>query len=285
VIEIKNMTFGYKRERLFSNLNLSLQPGNIYGLLGKNGAGKTTLLKLICGLRFPREGDCRVLGLVPSRRPARLLEDICFISEDLYVPGLKPSFFEVLYAPLYPRFDHSAFREYQREFQLDPSQKLTEMSYGQKKKFLLAFGLASRCRILLLDEPTNGLDIPSKSQFRRLLAGAGSEERVILISTHQVRDMENLIDPIIILEAGRIVFQQPLEQAARRLSVTVEREPPTAGSALYCEKTLGGYVVVHENAAGEEGNIDLETLFNTVIANTEKVGALFAGERAEAREA
>jgi ABC-2 type transport system ATP-binding protein len=169
-------------------------------------------------------------------RPAHLLQDICFIAEELYVPPILPNFFEMLYAPLYPRFNHNAFGEYLREFGLDTSKKLTEMSYGQKKKYLLAFGLASCCRVLLLDEPTNGLDIPSKSQFRRQLARAGNEDQVILISTHQVRDMENLIDPIIILDEGKIIFQQPLQEASRRLSVKMERMEPSDGSALYVKR-------------------------------------------------
>jgi ABC-2 type transport system ATP-binding protein len=279
VIEIKDLSFSYKREKLFSELDLSLEPGNIYGLLGKNGAGKTTLLKLICGLRFPKKGECRVLGFTPADRPAHLLEEICFISEDLFVPPILPRTFELLYSPLYPRFNHAAFREYLNEFELDTAKKLSEHSYGQKKKFLLAFGLASACRILLMDEPTNGLDIPSKSQFRKLLARSGAEDQIILISTHQVRDMENLIDPIIILDQGRVIFQQPMEEASRRLSVSMEREAPPEGSVLYADKTLGGYVVVREGDGKEEANIDLETLFNTVVGNREKVREIFGGTR------
>jgi ABC-2 type transport system ATP-binding protein len=284
VIDLKNMSFGYKRQRLFSGLDLSLEPGNIYGLLGKNGAGKTTLLKLICGLRFPQGGDCRVFGHDPAQRPAHLLEDICFLSEELYVPPILPGFFETLYAPLYPRFSHEAFQEHMREFELDTAKRLSELSYGQKKKYLIAFGLATRSKVLLLDEPTNGLDIPSKSQFRRLLARAAGEDQVILISTHQVRDMENLIDPIIILDEGKVIFQQPLQEASRRLAVSMERSAPSNGGALYVEKTLGGYVVVRSSEGGGEANVDLETLFNTVVASREKVGALF-GVPVNAREA
>jgi ABC-2 type transport system ATP-binding protein len=276
VVRITNMTFGYKRQKLFSDLNLSLEPGNIYGLLGKNGAGKTTLLKLISGLRLPQAGTCSVLGFDPAQRPAALLEDICFVSEELHVPAVMPSLFEKLYAPLYPRFNHAAFHEYLDEFEMDVAKRLSELSYGQKKKYLLAFGLASGCRLLLMDEPTNGLDIPSKSQFRRLLARAGATDQVILISTHQVRDMENLIDPIIILDKGSIVFQQPLQEAAARLRTGIEREEPVDGTALYAEKTLGGYVVMRRNEGTEETSIDLETLFNAVTTNREKVQAVFA---------
>ena len=285
MITVRDLSFSYRREKLFSELDLSLEPGNIYGLLGKNGAGKTTLLKLICGLRFPKTGECRVLGFNPAERPAHLLEDVCFISEDLYVPAIPPSLFERIYAPLYPRFNHEAFLDYLREFELDPAKKLTEQSAGQKKKFLLAFGLASGCRILLMDEPTNGLDIPSKTQFRRLLARSSAEDQIILISTHQVRDMENLIDPIIILDEGKIIFQQPVQEAAKKLAVSMERQAPEEGSVLYAEKTLGGYVVVRENKSGEETNIDLETLFNTVIGNREKVQGIFSGAQAAGKGA
>jgi ABC-2 type transport system ATP-binding protein len=283
MIEIKNMSFGYKRQKLFDNLQLSLEPGNIYGLLGKNGAGKTTLLKIISGLRLPQQGECNVLGYNPSLRPAHLLEDICFISEELHVPAILPRLYERLYSPLYPRFNHETFQEYLKEFELDTTKKLSENSYGQKKKFLLAFGMASGCRVLLMDEPTNGLDIPSKSQFRRLLARAGATDQIILISTHQVRDMENLIDPIIILDGGRIIFQQPVENAAARLMTRIEREEPADDGVLYAEKTLGGWVVVRAKTEGEETSIDLETLFNAVTTGKDKIQSLFAGGAQEGR--
>jgi ABC-2 type transport system ATP-binding protein len=277
-IEIKNLSFGYTKERLFSNLDLTLESGNIYGLLGKNGAGKTSLLKLICGLRFPEAGSCSVLGWQPQYRPAGLLEDIYFLPEEFYAPAISAELYQKIYAPFYPRFSSEAFQEYLREFELKGGKKLSEFSYGQKKKFLLAFGLATKCRLLLLDEPTNGLDIPSKSQFRKLLARAGEEDRIILISTHQVRDMENLIDPIIILDEGTIIFQQPMYEVTRRLHVELEQVQPSGDGVLYTDKTLGGYVVVRKNISGEETQADLETLFNTVIANRDRIDELFAAD-------
>jgi len=183
--------------------------------------------------------------------------------------------FIALNAPLYPRFDRAAFLTFLAEFELTTEKKLSELSYGQKKKFLIAFGLASRCRLLLMDEPTNGLDIPSKSQFRRLLARAGGTDQVLLISTHQVRDMENLIDPIIILDEGRVILQQPLSSVGTRLRAAVESAEPTDDGALYVEKTLGGWAVLRENTGGEESGVDLETLFNAVIAEGGRVRALF----------
>jgi ABC-2 type transport system ATP-binding protein len=275
LVEIRNLSFGYRKKKLFSGLDLTLLPGNIYGLLGKNGAGKTTLLKIISGLRQAQQGSCRVLGFDPSRKPAPLLEETCFIAEDLYVPGVPPTLYEALHAPLYPRFDHGAFETFLAEFEIPTDKRLSELSYGQKKKFLIAFGLASRCRLLLMDEPTNGLDIPSKSQFRRLLARRGGTEQVILVSTHQVRDMENLIDPIIILDEGRIIFHQALRDVGTRLRTSVESAEPSDEGALYAEKTLGGWAVLRENGEREETSIDLETLFNAVTAGSGRVRALF----------
>jgi ABC-2 type transport system ATP-binding protein len=274
-IEIKGLSFGYTKKRLFNDLDLTLQRGNIYGLLGKNGAGKTSLLKLICGLRFPQAGECRVLGLEPRHRAAALLRDIYFLPEEFYMPPISGELFRSIYGPFYPRFDDEVFRQYLEEFDLPPGKRLSELSYGQKKKFLLAFGLASGCRLVLLDEPTNGLDIPSKSQFRKLLARAGQEDRIVLISTHQVRDMENLIDPIIILDEGSIIFQQPMYEVSRRLQVGIEPLEPTGDGVIYADKTLGGWVVVRRNLSGEETQADLETLFNTVIANRDRLEELF----------
>jgi ABC-2 type transport system ATP-binding protein len=275
VIEIRDMSFGYTREMLFTHLDLVLEPGNIYGLLGKNGAGKTSLLKLISGLRFTRRGTIRVMGFDPSTRPVHLLEEIFMVNEEFFLPPVSPSVYESLYAGFYPRFDRGLFRECAKEFELDFTKKLSGLSFGQKKKFLLAFGIATGCRVVLLDEPTNGLDIPSKSQFRKLLSRACSEDRVVLISTHQVRDMENLIDPIIILEEGRIVFQQPMHEVTRRLSARLETREPSGNGLLFVEKTLGGWLVVKERTGGEETRVDLETLFNTVIAQRGKMERIF----------
>lgn len=277
MIEIRDMSFGYTREMLFDHLDLVLEPGSIYGLLGKNGAGKTSLLKLIAGLRFPKTGKLSVLGHDPAKRPVHLLEDIFFMTEEFTVPPITPRVYASLYAPFYPKFDHALFVENLKEFELTEKKKLTEVSFGQKKKFHLAFGLATGARLLLLDEPTNGLDIPSKSQFRKLLAAACRDDRVILVSTHQVRDMQSLIDPIVILENGKIIFKQPMEEVTRRLTVRLEQTEPSGNGILFSDQVPGGWVVVRPNTGGEETHVDLESLFNTVIAKPGKVADIFAG--------
>jgi ABC-2 type transport system ATP-binding protein len=278
MITLHKLGFGYGRHKLFTGLDLQLAPGGIHGLLGKNGVGKTTLLKLISGLRFAQEGECRVWGYDPRKRSPGLLEDLYFVPEEIFVPPITMKTYESIYAPFYPRFDRSTLHGYVLEFDLDSNKKLTELSYGQKKKFLLAFGLATNCRLLLLDEPTNGLDIPSKSQFRKIMASTLTDDRIIIVSTHQVRDMENLIDTIIILEDGTIIFNQSISAITKRLVVQVEHDLSDAEHVIYSSEVLGGYAVVRENIAGEESRIELETLFNAVIANRDEINRLFSRE-------
>ena len=253
-----------------------MRTDTIYGLLGKNGAGKTTLLKLLCGLRFPESGQITVNGYSPELRDPALLEEIFIIPEEFPSPAVKVSQYGWLHGVFYPRFDSEEYRRHATEFELDPDQKISEMSYGQKKKALLAFGLAANTALLLLDEPTNGLDIPSKGQFRRLLAGAANEARTILISTHQVRDMENLIDPIVILEEGRVIFNHSVEEVTERLTMGVAPEEPVG--AIYAEQVLGGFAAVRERGGDTASRIDLELLFNAVTTHPAEVSALFAKE-------
>lgn len=277
MVSIENLEFYYKKRRpLFRDLSLDLKPGNIYGLLGKNGAGKTTLLKILCGLLFPKDGKIDVLDTRPQSRVPLFLRETFLIPEELYLPELKPARYISLYASFYPRFDKKALLGYLEEFEVEMDRKLTALSYGQKKKFLLAFGLAANCKFLVMDEPTNGLDIPSKSQFRKLTASGLTDDRIFLISTHQVRDMENLIDPLIILKEGKIVAQADLFYIRDKLLFTFEKEDP-GDRALYYEKTMGGYAAIRINEHTEESRIDLELLFNAITKKTQPMMEVLKG--------
>lgn len=279
MITIQNLNYHYqKRYPIFRDLALQLEPGNIYGLLGKNGAGKTTLLKLMTGLLFPKEGQISVMGYQPSQRLPEFLSDIYIIPEEMYVPNIKIGTYEKLYAPFYPRFDHETFEQHLKEFGIDRNRHLQGLSYGQKKKALLSFGLAANCRLLILDEPTNGLDIPSKSQFRKLLAASITDEKCFVISTHQVRDMTNLIDPLIVLEDGKILFHESLEEVSRRLYFSVQYRDADLQDALYSERTPGGHLIVTENQHGEDSEVDLEVLFNAIVSNKQKIQQIFKKE-------
>ncbi|MFY0627456.1 MAG: ABC transporter ATP-binding protein [Reichenbachiella sp.] len=274
MVQLEKISFSYsKKKTLFDELNLELPSGNIYGLLGKNGAGKSTLLRMIAGLVFPNQGKVDVGGFRPMDRFPEFLSDIYLVPEEFNMPILTISQYIKLYSPFYPRFNHEMFDEVMNEFQLDKKQNLHNLSYGQKKKFLLSFGLATDCRLLILDEPTNGLDIPSKSSFRKVVANAIHEDRSFIISTHQARDMENLIDPIIILDEGKIVFHEDYESISAKLTLSKSKELPD--NAIYSESVFGGYTILEENTTDRESNINLEVLFNAVVNSRQKIHNLF----------
>lgn len=266
VVRMTDIEFAYQNKKLFSHLFLEIRRGNIYGLLGKNGAGKTTLLKLLSGQLFAQSGKIEVFGEEPHKRTPSLLSEIFYLPEEFPLPKMKANEYLKMLAPFYPRFDYTMFGVYCKEFDVDLNQRLDQMSLGQKKKVLLSFGLASNTALLILDEPTNGLDIPSKRQFRQTVASAMTENRTFIISTHQVRDMENLIDPILILNDGSVIFNDTVASVADKYVLNLTTIEPKAESVKYSEKVLGGWMVLTERSEEGQGQpLDLETLFNVVI--------------------
>ena len=182
MIEIQNLSFGYKKRKLlYKNLNLKLESGSIYGLLGKNGAGKSTLLKNFIGLLFPKGGSISVNGFEPKKRWPSFLETIYFIPEEVYVPALTVEAYKNLFSPFYPSFNEQQFYGYLDQLDVKDKGKLNSLSFGQQKKFIIAFALACNTKVLLLDEPTNGLDIPSKIKFRKLISGVFTDDKIIFI--------------------------------------------------------------------------------------------------------
>jgi len=269
MIDIQNLHFNYKKsgDALFNNLNLNLKEGNIYGLLGKNGVGKTTLLKIMAGFLFPSAGTCSVLGEKTINRYPEILAEIYFLPEEFELPAISAKSFINLYAPFYPKFDYKEFERIVEEFEVDPAKKLSSLSFGQKKKFMVGFAIASRTSVVLMDEPTNGLDIPSKSKFRKVITSSYSEDRIFLISTHQVRDLENIIDPVIILDNGEVIFNYSLSHISQKLSVLRDDRAVEEKDVLYSEKVFGGHVRLVPSNLGSHYPIDLEFLFNAVLEN------------------
>lgn len=278
MIQIKQLHFGYDRQPLFTHMDLSIPAGGIYGLLGKNGVGKTTLLKLIAGLRYAQSGDCHVFGEPTVGRPVSLLADLFYLPEEFGLPDVTATQYKRLYAPFYPRFDTACFEETMDRFELNQGVKLQKFSFGQKKKFILSFGIATGCRLMLLDEPTNGLDIPSKSQFRKALVSAFSDDRLIIISTHQARDLESIIDAVIILDGGNIIFNRSMGEVQERLSMRIEDHLPDSQNVLHVETVPGGHAVVTPNQGREETDIDLELLFQTVVSDPTHIAEIFGKE-------
>lgn len=271
MINIQNLTFNYakKQQPLFDELDCELQAGHIVGLLGKNGAGKTTLLKLMIGLLFPTDGQVDVMGQTPKHRKPSFLQNVFFVSEEFYLPGISISQYVKANAGFYPRFEQELLDQLISEFELPETKSLQKLSYGQKKKFLISFALATKCRLLILDEPTNGLDIPSKSIFRKVLAGSLDEDQLVIISTHQVKDVENLIDRILMLKNGKFIMQKDLYDISSQLNFA------TVSSAegehvLYSEMVPGGYRIITPQQDGNS-SVDIELLFNAISNGNEKL--------------
>ena len=275
MISVRHLHFGYPKKPVFKDLSLELKPGFIYGLLGKNGTGKSTLLRNIAGLLFPREGEIEVMGFVPGKRTPAFLQEVFMVPEEFHMPDVPLEHLEKHYAPFYPRFNKEQFRSYINEFNIPIEGSLQNMSYGQKKKVLISLGLATNTSVLLMDEPTNGLDIMSKSQFRKVMAGALNENKCVIISTHQVKDLENLIDRITIIDEGRILFDQSIDNISRKLSFHISFDPAEIHDALYQESSLRGSAIISANKSDEEGKIDLELLYKAIITNQETIQSVF----------
>ena len=277
MIKIENLTFGYKKNKpVLENVNLNLRKGYIHGLLGKNGIGKTTLLKLISGLLFPDKGEIKVGEFVPYQRKVAFLYDTFFLSEDLYESRLTIEKFCKVNSVFYPKFSASDFENFLKDFDIeDTKQRLDKLSYGTRKKVLIAFGLACHCKLMLLDEPTNGLDIPSKSQFRKVMLKAMTDESCIIISTHQVRDLHNLIDSVLILDNTNVLLNATNEEICDKIYFGTADKINSEEKLLFSEDSLEGLRIVRENTQKQECSIDIELLFNAVFANKTRFRELF----------
>ncbi|MBQ9474165.1 MAG: ATP-binding cassette domain-containing protein [Bacteroidales bacterium] len=274
MIEIKDLLFAYGKKSVFDNISLRLESGAVYGLLGENGVGKTTLLKIVSGLLRPTLGCCRVDGEECFDRAPSFLQSVFLLPDEVPLPdnATPDAFFNDL-APFYPKQSGEMLRNMAKELQVDTSVKFNVMSFGQQKKALLACAMALNTDYLLLDEPTNGLDIPSKADFRRLLSDRIGQGQTIVISTHQVKDVENLIDPIIIISNNSVLLNASVERITEKLYFEYggEQHP----EALYSEMMPGGYLNVLVNNGMGESQISIEGLFNAVLRNAATIKNIF----------
>ena len=273
MIKIHDLAFSYGKNEVLTNISMNLEPGKIYGLLGENGVGKTTLLTLLCGLKKTQTGTIETDGRNPWKREPALLQDQYYLPDEVAPVNDKARCWAKATGKFWPNFQLDTFDKIIREFEVDPEQKMNAMSAGQLKKTYIAFALACGVRFLYLDEPTNGLDIPSKAQFRSALMKYTSEDSTIVISTHQVRDLENIIDPIIILDNQAVLVNASMQEITEKFyfDYGTEIQP----GALYIEQTPGGCIQVYPNTTGEESKVNVEAFFNTVHAHKDLVKPMF----------
>lgn len=273
MIKTESLNFGYTSHRkVLNNISLTLGEGHIHGLLGCNGIGKTTLLKIICGIMRPDSGGVYVDGIDPMLREPQMFRELMIIPEEFDLPNVSLERYAKVVSPLYPRFDMGAMRNYCQELNVNPRERLHSISMGQRKKAYIAFALACNVRMLLMDEPTNGLDIPSKSIFRRLLAGYVDDTRMVVISTHQVADVESLLDSIVILDSQGVVLNATTADICRRLKFGKAEE---SDSVIYTERTIAGDMAVSLNETEEDSQLNIELLFNATTANRDAICEIF----------
>lgn len=273
MIKIQNLGFAYGSVPVLENISLQMEAGKIYGLLGENGVGKTTLLTLLCGLKKPRTGSIVVDDKCPIERTPSFLSDVYYLPESPLPIGAIAQNWAKELGVFYPKYDQALFTQIMSEFETDPTQRMDTMSSGQLKKTYIAFALATRAHYLLMDEPTNALDIPSKSQFRRAILTHTSDDSTIVIATHQVRDLENTIDPIIILDSREVLLNASICEIASKLYFDYDSAP--VEKALYCEQLPGGYLQVYPNVSGRESKVSIEALFNAVHLHKSLIRNMF----------
>ena len=266
MIEVSNISFKYagQKDLVFDDFSLRLEANNIYGLLGKNGTGKSTLLYLVSGLLRPKKGSVRFDGVETCKRLPETLQEIFIVPEEFDLPMMSLQEYVKINRPFYPRFSQDVLENCLNDFELTTDLKLNVLSMGQKKKVFMSFALAAGTKLLLMDEPTNGLDIPSKSQFRKVVAQYMTEDRTLIISTHQVHDVESLLDHILILSQQKLLLDASVTEITDKY-VFEYRLPDQMDDALYAEPSLqGNAVIAPRKADSGETQVNLELLFNAV---------------------
>jgi ABC-2 type transport system ATP-binding protein len=268
MILIDKLSFSYsKKKTLFTDLDLQLKKGRVYGLLGKNGVGKSTLLKLLIGTLKAQSGTVTVDGLLSSDRNAHILENCYLLQTDLYQPAISIEQYVGIYSGFYPKFGMEKFINIMQSFSVPYSATLKELSVGQRKKFVLSFALATNVDYLFLDEPAASLDIPSRGQLRKILAAGHHDAQCLIISTHQLVDFNRLLDDVIILDKGKILFHQQIAEIEERLQFVSPSEVMDAEQLLYGNIHHGEALNIYSNKSGRPSSIDIELLFNAVIAD------------------
>lgn len=279
MLKINNLTFSYQRRRepVLDNFSMSLDRGGVYGLLGPNGAGKSTLLYLIAGALTPQHGSVTFNDVDTRRRLPQTLSDIFLVPEEFTLPKVSLDKYLKLNAPLYPRFSYSDMKRNLEMFDLDTDLRLDALSMGQKKKVFMCFALSCNTSVLLMDEPTNGLDIPGKSSFRRFVAESMNENRTFIISTHQVRDIELLLDHVIVMNNRQVLLNKSTADILERLRFIHGASGAQIKQALYRLSALGGTSVITPSDGNDdsETELDLEMLFDYALNNPQSLNAQF----------
>lgn len=268
MLEIKDLNFSYKKKsKLISDFTLKIEEGTICGLLGKNGTGKSTLLYLICGLLAPKSGKIEFDGFNPADHDSKFLSNVFLAAEEFNLPNITIKEYVEADSGFYPNFSYEQFLNYLGLFEMTEEMKLGKISMGQKKKAYLSFAMACNTPLLILDEPTNGLDISSKRNFRKALAECMTDNKIILISTHQVYDVDKILDHVVIMDNGGVLLNSSIAGICEKYKFSFTTDRERAQKALSSIEIPGGYNIVEPlTEESEETEVNLESLFEFITA-------------------
>lgn len=278
MIKIQNLSFGYHRNKkiVLNDFSLTLGSGRVYGLLGKNGAGKSTLLYLMSGLLSPMQGKVWYKDVDVAKRLPVTLKDMFLVPEEFELPSVSLLQYVELYAPFYPKFSKEDMYKYLDLFEMDKDiRNLESLSMGQKKKVFMSFALATNTSLLLMDEPTNGLDIPGKSQFRKFIASGMNDNKTIVISTHQVRDIDKLLDHVIIMDNQHVLLDASTYDLSKKFIFVESDDDVLLAKSVYSLPTLQGNMLMLPNEDESESEINLELLFGAVTGSPNEFYAYY----------
>lgn len=277
MIEVTGLSFSYgsRKSKVLDDFSMSLDKGSVYGLLGKNGTGKSTLLYLMAGLLRPQSGRVLYQGADVTKRSPSTLQDMFLVPEEFALPYVSLKQYVKLNAPFYPKFSDELLKACLRDFDMNEDIHLGELSMGQKKKAFMCFALATNTSLLMMDEPSNGLDIPSKSQFRKVIASGMTDDKAVIISTHQVRDIDSLLDHVLIMDGSRLLLNEPVANICDRLYFAEQGVSEPTDDALYVQPSVLGNSVILPNTHHEDSKLNLEVLFNALLAEREKMQQMF----------
>ena len=277
MIEVENLSFSYgrRKSKVLEDFSMKLDKGSVYGLLGKNGTGKSTLLYLMAGLLRPQTGNVLYKGVDVKKRYPDTLQDMFLVPEEFALPNVSLKQYVKLNAPFYPNFSDELLNACLRDFDMNEDIHLGELSMGQKKKAFMCFALATNTSLLMMDEPTNGLDIPSKSQFRKVIASGMSDDKAVIISTHQVRDIDSLLDHVLIMDGSKLLLNESVATICEKLYFAEQGMNEPTDGVLYVQPSVQGNSVILPNEYGEDSKMNLEVLFNAMLAVRVRMQQMF----------
>ena len=277
MIKVEDLSFSYGRRKtkVLDGFSMSLNKGSVYGLLGKNGTGKSTLLYLMAGLLRPQTGKVYYKGVDVTLRKPTTLQDMFLVPEEFALPNVSMKQYVKLNAPFYPHFSDELLKACLRDFDMNEDIHLGELSMGQKKKAFMCFALATNTSLLMMDEPSNGLDIPSKSQFRKVIASGMTDDKAVIISTHQVRDIDSLLDHVLIMDGSELLLNESVTTICEKLYFAEQGMSEPTDGALYVQPSVQGNSVILPNESCEESKMNLEVLFNAMLAERVKMQNVF----------